>query len=612
MAASWRDKYLAALDEQESQERRFQHQIKQLRSCIDHLSQAADGIDPTLDELLAPLNKKKSSSRINVEDITNAAKQVSDRRETRTGVSQDALNALVDYLKNLNPSRSVKTDLNKYQGNIGKRVGKLHAYPQLLRELSELHAATLDNVIHKRPNWMASLLGAPPSFKEHVNEGDSGNPADDTTDVFEQDKANDDPIIEEGDLAEKETALEPSVIEGEYHIVSTENTEEDVDNLLVSSDKDVASFEQSDHQSEKHTEISNRSGIDKHSKFTKIEDKISIILTEMLDSVDVEECVKEKFNQSKVRISQGLNWYEMVATLEDVRDLFLQALCSANQDFESYLENIDTALSELKQLIPEQAHHNQLQKALVGDIQQGLSERSTALVENLDQVTDLDVLKKSVADHVTGLAIQLQNLDTLSTRLAESSDESLLLKQKIQELEDNQQKLKQELSEQKHRALHDVLTGLPNRDFYNQWIYKKYSLWKNGEHELVISICDVDNFKSFNDTYGHQTGDRVLKLIGKLLGSIKNPENFVGRYGGEEFILVFSSQEVSQCEALIEKVRKKLATTSFRFKEKPVTITASFGLAQFTLGDSIETALKRADDALYKAKANGKNCLYCA
>lgn len=616
MSASWREKYLTVLDEQESQERRFQHQIKQLRACIDQLALAADGIDPSLDDLLTPLKKKKPNARIDVEDLFKSAKQVIARRDTRLSVSTEALNQLVDSLQNLNPSRSFKASLSKYQSDIHKRIGKLHAYPQLLHELSELHSQVLDNVIHKRPNWMARRFGAPVVFKND-DQGQQSAPdkkSDEEASVSElpsEESSNldgrdtDNEIIEEDTQKPKESLDEPSYIEGEFHVVSTESGEEVVDNLLQDDGEGVIKSVQQNDTSQHSTNAT----LETENKFTKIEEKIAVILTEMLASVEVADCVREKFEQSKQRISDGLNWYEMVATLEDIRDLFQQAMYEANSEFETYLATVDIALADVKRLIPNQLTQKRNQKSLTSDIKQRLEQQSSTLVERINQTADLDSLKQSVATHVSELSQQLKDLDALSGSMVEDLENTELLQRKIQELEDNQRVLQKALSEQRYRALHDVLTGLPNRDFYNQWIYEKYAAWRDASVGLVICICDVDNFKAFNDTYGHQAGDRVLKLIGKLLASVKKQENFVGRFGGEEFVIAMSAQAKNQCEALVEKVRVKLASTSFRFQEKPVTITASFGLTEFKSGDSIETALKRADDALYKAKADGRNQL---
>ena len=122
-------------------------------------------------------------------------------------------------------------------------------------------------------------------------------------------------------------------------------------------------------------------------------------------------------------------------------------------------------------------------------------------------------------------------------------------------------------------------------------------------------MLDLDHFKRINDGYGHLAGDKVLKIIAAQLRKRLRPTDFIARFGGEEFVLLIPSTPLATGLQLAEKLRAAIEACPFHFKGEPVTITVSIGLAAFRGGDRSDHVLKRADEALYRAKHNGRNCI---
>ena len=121
---------------------------------------------------------------------------------------------------------------------------------------------------------------------------------------------------------------------------------------------------------------------------------------------------------------------------------------------------------------------------------------------------------------------------------------------------------------------------------------------------------DIDWFKNINDTYGHQAGDRVLKVLSRGIAKRLREVDFMARYGGEEFVLVLPETQSEQAHGALDKIREAIALTPFHFKESPVQITLSMGIAEFREGDTVEKVFARADKQLYVAKEQGRNrCL---
>jgi diguanylate cyclase len=118
----------------------------------------------------------------------------------------------------------------------------------------------------------------------------------------------------------------------------------------------------------------------------------------------------------------------------------------------------------------------------------------------------------------------------------------------------------------------------------------------------------VDHFKKINDRYGHQAGDKVLRIIAKRLTDQVRESDFVARYGGEEFVVLLPEADPASALAVAEKLRKSIDDLEFHYRDEPVPITISCGIATFRQNDDPESVFRRADAALYRAKEAGRNC----
>jgi len=153
----------------------------------------------------------------------------------------------------------------------------------------------------------------------------------------------------------------------------------------------------------------------------------------------------------------------------------------------------------------------------------------------------------------------------------------------------------------------DALTGVLNRYGIGQFI-AALGITRVAASVIVI---DLDHFKRINDERGHAVGDRVLRTMGEILGSAIRNTDAVGRWGGEEFVLVCPGASLANAADLAEKLRHRIMQTSF-IPEDPLPITASFGVATSREGQGFEDVFRQADQALYLAKSRGRNCVVCA
>ncbi len=156
-------------------------------------------------------------------------------------------------------------------------------------------------------------------------------------------------------------------------------------------------------------------------------------------------------------------------------------------------------------------------------------------------------------------------------------------------------------------ALLDQLTGLPNRRYLEMNLRSSLGDFDRSRLDFGLLMVDIDFFKKVNDTYGHDVGDQVLKFVASTLGANLRAGDFVGRWGGEEFVVIvrYAGQETLQRVA--EKLRRLVASSFLVLQKERVSVTITVGGAVVRAGDDADTLLKRADLKLYEGKQNGRN-----
>ena len=251
----------------------------------------------------------------------------------------------------------------------------------------------------------------------------------------------------------------------------------------------------------------------------------------------------------------------------------------------------------------------------VDKIQQALLHVASDLSDNIEQTS------QTTANYSNTLIVKLDELSTIvnvggaqpiieqltisAQAICSSNDK---FKRQIETARQEIEALKNELKSTKKEATTDHLTGLFNRRVFES-IYEEFAQNSNDD-VLAVIMMDIDKFKTFNDTHGHNMGDQILKFVGKLLKKECEMPAVPVRFGGEEFIILCPTIEMSKVVELAERIRIKLSSVSFvsnKTGKKISPITASFGIAVWDNDESVTGFIERADKALYCAKDNGRN-----
>jgi diguanylate cyclase (GGDEF)-like protein len=154
----------------------------------------------------------------------------------------------------------------------------------------------------------------------------------------------------------------------------------------------------------------------------------------------------------------------------------------------------------------------------------------------------------------------------------------------------------------------DVLTGLYTRRHILELGGREEERWRRHGGHLSLALIDIDHFKKVNDTYGHASGDEVLKRFAEVCRETFRQIDFIGRFGGEEFLVVLPDTGMDDACAIAERLRLHTESENIVLQKAGIRITASIGVSEMTPADaSLEQAVSRADAALYRAKNNGRN-----
>ena len=205
------------------------------------------------------------------------------------------------------------------------------------------------------------------------------------------------------------------------------------------------------------------------------------------------------------------------------------------------------------------------------------------------------------------LSGETETSNVLLTQIVEANE---LLQKRLVEAEASLQEQSVQLNTYRTEARTDVLTGLTNRRAFDEELNRRVAMFRRQGILLGVMLIDVDRFKSVNDRYGHSVGDAVLVAISKALQRAVRESDLLARYGGEEFAVVLTGNSQEEFCKASERLRREVQTTVVHAEGNTLQPTVSCGVTTILPGDDIEHMFHRADEALYAAKEDGRNCSF--
>lgn len=281
------------------------------------------------------------------------------------------------------------------------------------------------------------------------------------------------------------------------------------------------------------------------------------------------------------------------------------------------IETITRAEQSLKEIIQRESQvKDRLTEARVI-----IKQTAVSLISNLEEISNETGDYHDKLEHFSGKVNQSNGIEDLSLLIDAIVQETMQVQKNVSVYRDviltsraevrsalrQVNQLETKLQEMNTKMHEDHLTGVLNRRGFDD-AYQRAVSMANREHKPVcFALLDIDDFKKLNDTYGHDVGDNVLIYLVEAVKEIVRLEDIVSRYGGEEFTILLPNVALDQAATVIMRIRRHLTKKFFLYENKRILVTFSAGVAQYQPGETQPSLYKRADKALYIAKANGKN-----
>lgn len=588
-ALAWKQKYLDSLDELEAKEQRWTQIEQILRQGLIRLSLAADGSDQELNLLLERLRKLLRSGadepelKAMLEQLVEPIRRLDERRKEHASLPH--------------PNELLETIIGRmnFPRGMGHRAKALQK--RLLQAGNAPHGPLLDEfvgLLSESLNWQGE-------------EGISESPGTEKRGLLGRLLPARDTGATSLPQRELNTALPQELLE--IMLVGLE----------ANHDIDLKALERRIHASSQRQEIL-RLGREL-TALLKIGPQQAVVDGEELDSPELMIRLLERLEVPNELEPEAAAIREMLespdvtehmekaikAIADLVREMRARVMNEKNE-IEAFLNQLTDRLREIdegfQQNVKGQRAAYEGGKQLDAQVHEQVSE----IEQSVNDADDLNGLKSRIAKRINTIRSHMQQFrQDQDQRLEQAETQVNELNQRLHSMQQESEQLHQRVKQQRDLAMIDPLTGVPNRLAYNERLALEYARWKRYQHDLVLAIWDVDRFKLINDTYGHQAGDKVLTVIAKLLLKQVRETDFVARYGGEEFLLLMPETNLEGAAKLTEQLRVAVENCEFHFRGKRVPITISCGMSAFQAGDTPEQVFSRADAALYKAKANGRN-----
>ncbi|AXT37755.1 diguanylate cyclase [Alteromonas sp. BL110] len=335
---------------------------------------------------------------------------------------------------------------------------------------------------------------------------------------------------------------------------------------------------------------------------------ILVELNHLITSYAQKKPSDQQLNDIKQRLDEGMDNEQLLKSCVVILRMIVQDAMSEASLTGKVIQSLHRSLGEISNDVNTTIENSQVQfeqrKAGTEQIKRHIS----YIEETVSESDSLESLKEQTQLRVEKLVATLSEQQDSD----EQGQEALLallstMQSRIDTLQQQTSVYKKKLAEQAMQSRTDPLTRLPNRQAYNEKLDAAFANYKENGTTLAVAVVDIDHFKSINDRFGHAAGDKTLQVVSKFLKQNLSENDFVARWGGEEFVMLLPESQMTEIDEKLNEIRTKLAAMPFKFKQEKVKITASFGASCFGNEDTTETVFERADEYLYKAKRNGRN-----
>ena len=334
-------------------------------------------------------------------------------------------------------------------------------------------------------------------------------------------------------------------------------------------------------------------------------------LQTLIDHLSLPSAAQARLGAITPKLQQAADAAAVKAIAKDLANFVVEYVAKLHSEvagLNSFLMVIKARLGQVSGFVDLEQSERKVASSARDDLNKSVQLSLDTMRGRVSAAADINELKDDIQQQIGIIDGNLNAFMKSEGARSERVDQQHLgLAKQLDELGRETERLRKQLLEAQDRALHDTLTGLSNRLAYNERMAMEHARWQRSGQHLSLVVLDIDRFKTINDTWGHQAGDRVLKYLARELSKQIRAQDFFGRFGGEEFVLILPDTNRAGALKLADGLRRHIESCRFKFKDQPVAVTVSCGVAEFTPGEAPMHAFERADACLYAAKNNGRN-----
>lgn len=670
-AERWKEKYLKGIEQQDRLEKRWSARLDLLRRGLVRSSLAAEGTDRAVDQCMKEMREIVRKDDMDaglaalIPRLEKAVLDSEQRREVRAGQTLAALNALVTQLQALPLPRDVRKPLKRFAKDLEDRAAQARELPLLLSELSGLQGKALTLLEQTeeapRPGLLQRLFGTREEGNDNAPAAES-QPGDlvaplapapvesaPAESVPAQDGGDDRAVVQAVDAVTEpgrnhpepssklpaepvSLVIDEPVIEARLPVTPAPPVADEPQADALRADlaagpvtRDMLApipvvpfqhlperpdevFEEALEEEPEDEDAAYALPSSPEPSYSSVAAHIEETLLGLLNDLTLSEHHRPQVEDMQSRLRHGLNWYELLPILDDLAVLMLAINNGEQQAFGVYLQQLNERLESFQSHLQAASEDHAESRTSARDLNEQLREQVGGLQSSVQDASDLTSLKLVLDNRLEGLLSTMD--DYQRKRDAREQDVAARLQglaARVASMEQEAMGFRTNLEEQRQKALIDPLTSLPNRAAWGERLEQETAHWQQRKNSLLVCMLDLDRFKSINDGYGHLAGDKVLKIVANVLCKRLRSGDFLARFGGEEFVLLMPATELDEGLRLLDDLRAAVEECPFHFKGERVTVTVSMGVTAFQTGERSDMALKRADQALYRAKENGRN-----
>jgi len=337
------------------------------------------------------------------------------------------------------------------------------------------------------------------------------------------------------------------------------------------------------------------------------------IFTALIEKLDLgsvsNEQKSELINEVLAENSDIDVWLGISNKLSDYINADINAVQNDKKDLSAFIVKIRSQLDGIENYVKHSHVDLREKESQSTKIHESIDASVDDIKKDVASATDLSQLKQDIEKHLNKIHVEMDAHKEQNAKQAlVSRDKYNEMMQELIASKEETEKLQTELKTSREKLLRDTLTNIPNRLAYSERLEVEIHRMKRSGESLCLALWDIDNFKQINDNYGHDAGDRVLKIFAKIIVDRIRKVDMFARIGGEEFVLLMPNTSIDDAFELNETLRIALAQHHFRYEDSLCSVTSSVGIARFDdEATDTDSVFKHADKALYSSKHNGKN-----